>query len=81
MTFNDKSGTNFEYSRIPLNEGLFIMYLSGCLNVPTPIPPIHTPIPTPTYNRQRTAVDTPNTTRPPNLPQKPSSTGLRNKYR
>jgi hypothetical protein len=34
MTFNDKSGTNFEYSRIPLNEGLFITYLSGCLNVP-----------------------------------------------
>ena len=33
-TFNDKSGTDFEYSRIPLNEGLFIMYLSGCLNVP-----------------------------------------------
>jgi hypothetical protein len=33
-TFNDKSGTDFEYSRIPLNERLFIMYLSGCLNVP-----------------------------------------------
>jgi hypothetical protein len=33
-TFNDKSGTNFEYSRISLNEGLFITYLSGCLNVP-----------------------------------------------
>jgi transposase-like protein len=33
-TFNDKSGTDFEYSRIPLNEELFIMYLSGCLNVP-----------------------------------------------
>jgi transposase-like protein len=30
-TFNDKSGTDFEYSRIPLNERLFIMYLSGCL--------------------------------------------------
>jgi transposase-like protein len=33
-TFNDKSGTDFEYSRIPLNERLFITYLSGCLNVP-----------------------------------------------
>jgi hypothetical protein len=33
-TFNDKIGTDFEYSRIPINEGLFIMYLSGCLNVP-----------------------------------------------
>jgi hypothetical protein len=33
-TFNDKSGTDFEYSRIPLNEMLFITYLSGCLNVP-----------------------------------------------
>jgi transposase-like protein len=33
-TFNDKSGTDFEYSRIPLNERLFIAYLSGCLNVP-----------------------------------------------
>jgi transposase-like protein len=33
-TFNDKSGTDFEYSRIPLNERLFIMYLSGCLIVP-----------------------------------------------
>jgi hypothetical protein len=33
-TLNDKSGTDFEYSRIPLYEGLFIMYLSGCLNVP-----------------------------------------------
>jgi transposase-like protein len=33
-TFNDKSGTDFEYSRIPLNETLFITYLSGCLNVP-----------------------------------------------
>jgi len=33
-TFNDKSGTGFEYSRIPLNERLFITYLSGCLNVP-----------------------------------------------
>jgi len=26
--------TSFEYSRIPLNERLFITYLSGCLNVP-----------------------------------------------
>ena len=33
-TFNDKSGTDFEYSRISLNERLFITYLSGCLNVP-----------------------------------------------
>jgi hypothetical protein len=33
-TFNDKSGTDFEYSRIPLNERLFIMYLSRCLIVP-----------------------------------------------
>jgi transposase-like protein len=30
-TFNDKSGTDFKYSRIPLNERLFIAYLSGCL--------------------------------------------------
>jgi hypothetical protein len=45
------------------------------------LPPIHTPIPTPTYNRERTTVDTPNTIRPPNLPQKPSSIGLRHKYR
>jgi hypothetical protein len=35
-TFNDKSGTDFEYSRIPLNEYLFITYLSGCHNVPPP---------------------------------------------
>jgi transposase-like protein len=33
-TFNDKSGTEFEYSRIPLNEYLFIIYLSGCHNIP-----------------------------------------------
>jgi len=33
-TFNDKSGTDFEYSRIPLNERLFIMYLSRSLIVP-----------------------------------------------
>jgi hypothetical protein len=33
-TFNDKSGTDFKYSRIPLNERLFITYLSGCHNVP-----------------------------------------------
>ena len=30
-TFNDKSGTDFEYSRITLNQSLFITYLSGCL--------------------------------------------------
>jgi len=33
-TFNDKSSTEFEYSRIPLNEYLFIIYLSGCHNAP-----------------------------------------------
>jgi transposase-like protein len=35
-TFNDKGGTDLEYSRIPLNERFFIAYLSGCLNVPPP---------------------------------------------
>jgi len=32
-TFNDKTGTIFSYSRIPLNEWLFLAYLLGCLHI------------------------------------------------
>ena len=32
-TFNDKTGTIFAYSRIPLKEWLFLAYLLGCLHL------------------------------------------------
>lgn len=32
-TFNDKTGTVFAYSRVPLNEWLFLSYLLACLHV------------------------------------------------
>ena len=32
-TFNDKTGTIFAYSRIPLKEWLFLAYLLGCLHI------------------------------------------------
>jgi len=35
-TFNDKTGTIFSYSRIPLNEWLFLRYLLGCLHISIP---------------------------------------------